>query len=120
MRWFLSNQAYADGKLVDDSVVDAYHRSGRDPHAKYPLVAFVTNQLGYRVDEEAVTKVAPAVVWAEAQKFTNDAERDRWTAAGATVVSLASGQPQAEQPEAVADVILSRIEEASRPPAPLP
>lgn len=106
VRWFLSNQAYANGELVTDAVVDAYSESGRHPHAKYPLVAFVTNQLARAVDPADVALVRPTVVWARGQKFTNDEERDRWSALGAEVVTLDSGQPQAEQPALVAQAIV--------------
>lgn len=105
VRWFLSNQAYSQGDLVTDAVVDAYSASGRHPNAKYPLVAFVTNQLARRVDPADVSFVRPTVVWAQGQKFTSDEERDRWSALGAEVLALESGQPQAEQPALVAQAI---------------
>lgn len=104
VRWFLSNQAYKDGGLVTDAVVDAYSTSGSHPQAKYPLVAFVTNQLAYRVDPSHVAIVRPTVVWARGQKFTNDAERDRWSSLGAKVTTFESGQPQAEEPALIADL----------------
>jgi hypothetical protein len=104
--WFLRRQAYADGGRVTDDVIDAYARAGAHPRAKYPLVAFVSGQLSRPVTPAVVGRVRPLVLWGSGQRFVRDAA-DRWEDAGATVVRLPSGLPQAEEPDTVADLVLA-------------
>jgi len=106
VRWFLRRQAYADPDQVTDETVRSHRAAGDHPHAKYPLVAFVTGSLARPVDRTAVAQVRPTVVWGDGQSFTARSDAERWASAGADVVHLPSGLPQAEEPAAVADIVL--------------
>jgi pimeloyl-ACP methyl ester carboxylesterase len=106
VRWFLRRQAYADPGQVSDETVRQHQAAGRRPNAKYPLVAFVTGALARPVDTTLVAQVRPTVVWGDGQSFTATRDADRWAAAGADVVHLPSGLPQAEEPASVAEVVL--------------
>jgi pimeloyl-ACP methyl ester carboxylesterase len=103
--WFLRNRAYRDAERVTDAVLDRHRRAGRGPGAKYPIGAFVSNRLAIRVDRADVARLQPTVIWGCGQRFTDDAESDRWEDAGALVLRLPSGQPQAEEPSTVAAVV---------------
>jgi hypothetical protein len=105
LRWFLRRQAYSDPAKVTPATIAAHRRAADHPDRKYPLVAFVANGLAQPVDPAAVARVRPTVVWGGGQKFTPARTADAWEAAGATVVRLGSGLPQAEEPEAVAEVV---------------
>ena len=60
------------------------------------------------MDPADVGLVSPDVVWGMGQDFTDDEERHLWRAAGARVVEVASGLPQVEQPEVLAEILLER------------
>jgi pimeloyl-ACP methyl ester carboxylesterase len=109
LRWFLRNQAYADAEQVTDKTIADHRAAADDPNLKYPLVAFVAGQLACAVDPFAVARVRPTVLWGVGQSFTSTADADRWEAAGASVHRLASGLPQAEEPDAVAERILAAV-----------
>jgi pimeloyl-ACP methyl ester carboxylesterase len=103
--WFLRHRAYRDEGHVTDTVVERHHRAGRETGGKYAIGAFVSNSLSLRVDRADVARVQPTVIWGCGQRFTDNAESDRWEDAGALVLRLPSGQPQAEDAPFVASVI---------------
>ena len=49
IRYYLENLAYHDPKFVTDDLVDAYHRAGHGPGAKYLPAAFVSGKLNLGV-----------------------------------------------------------------------
>jgi pimeloyl-ACP methyl ester carboxylesterase len=105
VRWFQRNRTYDDPAQLTEEEVVVTRRKGRLPGAKHLQLAFVTGELGVEVDPADVALVAPQVVWGLGQDFTDDDDRHRWRASGASVVELASGLPQVEQPELLADIL---------------
>lgn len=49
IRYYLKNLAYHDSELVTDDLVDAHHRAGHGPGAKYLPAAFVSGKLNLGV-----------------------------------------------------------------------
>ncbi len=108
VRWFQRNRTYDDPDVLTQEEVVVTRRKGRLPGAKHLQLAFVTGELAIDVDPADVGLVAPDVVWGMGQDFTDDEERHLWRAAGARVVEVASGLPQVEQPEVLAEILLER------------
>jgi pimeloyl-ACP methyl ester carboxylesterase len=105
VRWFQRNQTYADPAALTEAEVVETRRAGRLPGAEHLQLAFVFGRLAIDVDPASVAAVRPLVVWAHGQGFVDDAERDAWSRAGATVVDVASGLPQVEEPAHLASVL---------------
>ncbi|UDY35699.1 alpha/beta fold hydrolase [Dermatobacter hominis] len=108
VRWFQRNRTYDDPEVLTEEEVVVTRRKGRLPGAKHLQLAFVTGELALDIDAADVGLVAPRVVWGTGQDFVDDDERHLWRAAGATVVELASGLPQVEQPERLAEILRER------------
>ena len=102
VRWFQEHQTYRDPTALTDEEVDETRRIARQPNAKHLQLAFVTNRLGIRLDDEEVAAVSPSVLWGTGQGFVGDEEPDAWRAAGATVIEVAAGLPHVEDPTATA------------------
>jgi hypothetical protein len=107
--WFLRNRAYADASLVTDEVIGAHVRVAGRPDAKQLLVAFITQRLALALTPDEVGSVRPLVLWGRGERFSRVESAERWRAAGAEVVVLPSGLPQAEQPDEVAASLLARL-----------
>ena len=107
--WFQRNKTYTDPATLTDEEVVETRRAGRLPGAKHLQLAFVLDRLSIDISAGDVTAVTPTVVWAMGQRFVDDAERERWRAAGATLIELPSGLPHVEQPERVAEIVRSVI-----------
>jgi pimeloyl-ACP methyl ester carboxylesterase len=106
VRWFQTHQTYADPEVLTDEEVIETRRVARLPNAKHLQLAFVANRLGLELSAEEVRAVEPLVLWGSAQGFVDQEDPQRWRDAGAEVVELASGLPQVEEPERVAELIL--------------
>ena len=105
VRWFQTNKTYRDPSVLHDDELVETRRAGRLANAKHLQLAFVFGRLAIDLSPEDVEQVRPTVIWARAQQFVDQAEADRWRAAGAHVVELDSGLPQVEEPTVVAEVI---------------
>ena len=105
VRWFQTNKTYRDPSVLQDAELVETRRAGRLANAKHLQLAFVFGRLFLDLSPDDVERVRPTVIWARAQGFVDQAEADRWRAAGARVVELDSGLPQVEEPGVVADVI---------------
>jgi pimeloyl-ACP methyl ester carboxylesterase len=105
VRWFQTHRTYRDPGFLDDEELRETKRAGRERGAKHLQLAFVFDRLSIEVDHEVIGDVAPTVIWATGQRFTDNAEADAWRAAGAAVVEVDSGLPQVEDPAGIARVI---------------
>jgi pimeloyl-ACP methyl ester carboxylesterase len=107
VRWFQTNQTYADPEVLTEEEVVETRRVARLTNAKHLQLAFVADRIGLAVEPEEVRLVAPTVVWGSGQGFVEADEPDRWRAAGAEVHVMAEGLPQVEAPERVRTIVSS-------------
>ena len=103
--WFQRNRTYADPRFLTDEEVDETRRAGRLPGAKHLQLAFVLDRLSIDIVAADVAARPVTVVWGAGQKFVDRRERDRWQAAGATVVDSAAGLPHVEEPQPTAQLL---------------
>jgi pimeloyl-ACP methyl ester carboxylesterase len=108
VRWFQTHKTYANPEVFTTDELVETRRAGRLVNAKHLQLAFVFGRLFIDVAPEAVTRVAPLVIWGCGQDFVDDDERFRWRDAGAEVVTRPSGLPHVEEPEQVAALITGR------------
>jgi len=104
IRWFLDHQTYTT-RTADDDEVEQSRRMARRRNGKHSQLAFVFNRLALPVDPAHVRQVAPTVIWADGQGFTDPADATRWADAGAVVEHRGCGLPQVEEPESLLDVL---------------
>ena len=104
IRWFLDHQTYTT-RTADDDEVEQSRRMARRRNGKHSQLAFVFNRLALPVDPAHVRQVAPTVIWADGQGFTDPADATRWADAGAVVEHRRCGLPQVEEPESLLDVL---------------
>jgi pimeloyl-ACP methyl ester carboxylesterase len=105
VRWFQTHKTYRDASVFDDDEARVTRETGRLPNAKHLQLAFVFGRIALDAATEDVERVQPHVLWACGQQFVDNAERNSWRDAGATVTETESGLPHVEEPEFVAQLV---------------
>ncbi len=76
-RIFLARDAYFAKESIDTEIVESYHRSARQPNAKYAAFSFITFNFNHSVKEEWPTLTQPAlIVWGREAIITPLANAD--------------------------------------------